>query len=184
MFGYKYAAMLTDFRHDRFDSVFFARHCFTESHCLYAFRQFAAFLCIGSLLFSNVAGWMHVGCVDKTAECCASSSTELADCQNQQATCCNHSHGEHRAYQHDGTTSHKSEDSNSLPVNDDCSHEHDSDRCSICQSFFSLRNGAVTSGLVITDFGDTAEIISCSPVRSCQRVLFDDSISVRGPPRV
>jgi hypothetical protein len=47
-----------------------------------------------------------------------------------------------------------------------------------------LRNGFVTSAPVITDFGDAGEIISLNPVRVCHRTILDDSISVRGPPRV
>ena len=161
---------------------------FFSSRFLYAFRHSTACLCIASLLFSNVAGWLHVGCADSAGSCCAIPATKEADSEASATPCCNHSHGNHGScegeHPHQETASGGSCDSDSTPCQNDGSDEHDSERCSICQSFFSLRNGFVTAAPVITGSGETAEIISRDPVRGCLRIILDDSISVRGPPRV
>ena len=161
---------------------------FFSSRCLYAFRHSSACLCIASLLISNVAGWLHVGCVGSTGSCCTAPRPTVSDSEAEATTCCNHSHGDQGSCQaedqHPETASGGSCHSDSAPCQNDGPDEHDSERCSICQSFFSLRNGFVTSAPVITDFGDAGEIISLNPVRVCHRTILDDSISVRGPPRV
>ena len=161
---------------------------FFSSRCLYAFRHSSACLCIASLLFSNVAGWLHVGCVESAGSCCTALRTNVSNTEADVTTCCNHSHGDQGSCQnenqHPEIASGEAPHSGSTPCQNDGPDEHDSERCSICQSFFSLRNGFVAAAPMITDFGDAAEIISQSPVSTCHRIINHDSISVRGPPRV
>ena len=159
--------------------------CFT-SRCLSSFRQLSACLCISSLLFSNVAGWFHVGCVESGGACCLQNDIDTA-VHAPQLSGCTHSH-RHRALQQ--TEGHRTDcaaenesHSDSVPSQDNRQGEHDSDSCSICQSFFSLRNGSVAVETPTSNFADVSESIVQCPVDAGQGRILCDSISARGPPR-
>ena len=154
---------------------------FQKSRCLFAFRHVPACLCLASLLFSNVAGWLHIGCVESTAGCCGDSSIQLIDRQPDHHRCCDHGHGR-LGHNQDAA---QDPSSAGTPVHqEDCPEEHDSESCSICQSFFSLRNASSTALPLPTVFSEAREITSFIAVCSCKRTILSDSISVRGPPRV
>ena len=155
-------------------------HSLIKSRCVFAFRHLPAFLCIASLLFSNVAGWLHIGCVDSTTGFCVETSSHVADSRPEQTGCCKHAHV--------GDTSQRrspNETSDSQPTrgHDECPRDHDSERCSICQSFFSLRNASGTALPLPTMTSDAVGTIASLTVCVGERTILSDSISVRGPPR-
>jgi hypothetical protein len=148
-------------------------------------RPTIACLTLASLLLSNFAGWVHVGCKDADSTCCFSS---VGSCQ-QQATpsepvpdrsqsthaCCQHDH--RPAEPHHGDEASDSEQP--APVD-----HHDSDRCSVCKGFYTCRLGTVLACDAIVVEMTQAE---STPIRTAPIWSGDplsSSISVRGPPRV
>ena len=153
---------------------------------LYVCRHFSVLLCTISLLIGNVAGWMHLGCVPSSS-CCVQSDVDLAD-ESRQHACCHHSH-RHRATQQD-SGQHQKYDvadffaADSLPAQPGCPDEHDSKRCSICQSFFAARNGASICQPATVDCDVAVEFVTGFEYLADYRDPFWHSISVRGPPQV
>jgi len=148
---------------------------------LFAYRQFPAFLCITSLLVGNMMGWLHVGCVDSVKSCHELTDSKLADVGVRQHGCCHHAHEEHRS---DG----KEDKEDSQPVSssfpDECPQEHDSESCSICQSFFSLRTAAFSAEPALNVCSDVPEFTNFLAVCPASDTSLPASISVRGPPQV
>mgnify|MGYP000290352290 FL=1 len=151
------------------------------SRCLFAFRHLPACLCIASLLFSNVAGWLHIGCVDSTAGSCVETSSSVANSRREQTGCCKHAHVGDSSHRH---SPNETSDSQPTRGHDECPRDHDSERCSICQSFFSLRNASGNASPLPTVTSDAVEIAAFITVCVGERTILSDSISVRGPPRV
>ena len=156
---------------------------------MFPFRHLPACLCIASLLFSNVAGWLHIGCAESAAGCCGDRPGEVCgdrpgeviEQQDGHHGCCGHVHHQLNS---DWDTGKDAQGSETHPVNEDCPERHDSERCSICQSFFSLRNASGNVGPLPAVSSVTVEVNTFIAVRVGKRTIFLDSISVRGPPRV
>ena len=157
-----------------------ACHSFITSRCLFSFRHLPACLCIASLLFSNVAGWLHIGCVGSNAGCCVQTDLGTSDTEPHQTRCCSHTQNGNGSHQH---VSNEPSKANSTPAQGDPPHQHDSERCSICQSFFSLRNASVVPATCLAVFSAAPETAAFITVRFPERTLLAASISVRGPPR-
>jgi len=157
-----------------------AFHSLIKSRRLFAFRNLPACLCIASLLFSNVAGWLHIGCVESTAGFSVETSSSVANSSREQTVCCKHVHVGDSSHRH---SPNETSDSQPTRGHDKCPRDHDSERCSICQSFFSLRNASGTASLLPTVTSDAVEIATLITVCVGERTILTDSISVRGPPR-
>ncbi|MAI69978.1 MAG: hypothetical protein CMM01_03600 [Rhodopirellula sp.] len=133
------------------------------------------------MLFSNVAGWLHLGCVDTATGCCVDSTLDVSHVQTVKLTCCGHSHAATSTQQDQCADSSKSQ---SIPIHDDWHHEHDSERCSLCKSFSTLRSASAPALLLLTDFSVEAETTSLPALAAVERSILTYSISVRGPPQV
>ena len=72
----------------------------------------------------------------------------------------------------------------SLPAQSGCPEEHDSKRCSVCQSFFAARNGAIIYQPATVDYDLAVEFVTGVEYLADYRDPFWHSISVRGPPQV
>ncbi|MGB7342877.1 MAG: hypothetical protein WBD20_01575 [Pirellulaceae bacterium] len=160
-------------------------------------RTLAVYLTLAALLFSNVAGWVHVGCsghltrCGHSAGCCDSTSNvacTLASTTAQQDCC------EHSCCQHDhvaptlppiefpaeiAVDTHAEESDSDTPA-----EQHDSDSCSICQSFFASRHAVTLVDPIVA-----IERLAVT----CDAPLVDDVVgsnplsrshTVRGPPSV
>lgn len=161
---------------------------FLKSRFLYIFRPLTAGLCIAALLFSNVAGWLHVGCADAGRNCCSAQATEDVETKPHTTSCCHSSHGHadtHRTGEpHSHHCADETSETGSEPDHDHAPVEHDHERCSICQNFFTLRNGVVTTAVPTIQAVEAVEVITDNPARIPLPSLLLDSISVRGPPQV
>src|SRR6056297_21470 len=58
---------------------------------LYVSRHLCAYLCIGSLLIGNAAGWLHLGCVESASPCCVEPDVDVAIAESGHRGCCHHS---------------------------------------------------------------------------------------------
>ena len=160
-----------------------------------AIRKLVAIFSIAALLLSNVAGWVHIGCVHSADSCCTTQAAQLpvsaqlsfsAQLPEVQGTghssCgCGHHHHHHSSTgsSEPAQASESTDAADELPIHGD---DHDHDRCSICQSFFASR-----TCVVIADCVQVAELVVCEvnalPIDSVHEFQSAyDSISVRGPP--
>jgi hypothetical protein len=166
-------------------------------------------LAFASLLFGNVAGWVHVGCHHHglIQQCCQNLSIWDSHCCEG---CQDHTDQSHQGCRHVRVALSPSLDSNDAFVKAVAAGqvvaensggtqigqetgvptpgqpmpcERDSQRCSICQSFFTTRTAIVPSSAVVvsqpTDFStqlipDTLQWIASVELTG---------LSVRGPPR-
>ncbi|TWU65480.1 hypothetical protein V7x_10270 [Crateriforma conspicua] len=169
---------------------------------MFPFQRAVASLTVLLLLIGNFAGWVHVGCVS-SSHCMCIGETEL---------CCSddgHGHGTalggHHASGHASDCCHHGHppdvDQCQLPPGEltpdmlaDAADEpsgdsspaksHDSDRCSVCQNFYTARNAApvVVAAVCFGTIGvalDEIWVDVCLP-----RDVSLSSISLRGPPQV
>jgi hypothetical protein len=136
--------------------------------------QFSALLALFALLFGNVAGWLHVGC----AEICEHASQKPAGCATPVAPAADTAHccGGHAAETNRAAGRH--EKSPAVPRN-----SHDSDHCTVCQTFFSQR--AISALFApVGCWQPLSPEPACGSVEPCDLpVALAASISVRGPPR-
>lgn len=123
---------------------------------LASFRILTVYLTLAALLFGNVAGWVHVGCSSHQSGCCAAHCNSSA-LPHDESHCHahaghTHDHGEQGYsdhgccdHAHTGANEHQTTCQSDVNVilaeseSDQPSEPHDSDRCSICQSFFASR---------------------------------------------
>ncbi|WP_148080306.1 hypothetical protein [Roseimaritima ulvae] len=140
------------------------------------------------MLIGNCAGWLHIGCVDSATSCCTGPVADSASDSSHLTACCAHSHCHTEA---DQASRHATESdageataSDSAPGEHPGSQPHDSDHCSICQSFSATRNAAFIVQLPIAGCVHQTHFAPIIPDSVSARSLLGDSISVRGPPRV
>jgi|GEM_PF-3572572 len=119
---------------------------------LASFRILTVYLTLAALLFGNVAGWVHVGCSSHQSGCCVSHcdlSARLHDESHGQTHASHtHDHGEHGCCHHAHTSADEHETTcqsdascaSTESESDQPSEPHDSNRCSICQSFSASRH--------------------------------------------
>ena len=155
-------------------------------------RHLVACVCITSLLISNVAGWMHLGCVESASSCCTPRCSDIAVADAAHSACCGHSHGhcrsrasssQRRPSTNEATSGGDSIPAGSIPRDRGTPHEHDSDGCSICQSFFVSRTAASLDHTPVPTADEPRPFVVRFPQRVFPHNVFSDSISVRGPPR-
>ena len=125
-------------------------------------RYLTTYLVLIALLCSNVAGWVHVGC------CTPTDQSEVAVAQN---CCCRH-----RCERVD--TSEKNSGEQQLP------QEHDPSTCSVCQNFFASRDAVPTVGNEFIWVIASTTRNCVAPDHFVVRESFQNSPSLRGPPRV
>ncbi|MAI30747.1 MAG: hypothetical protein CMM07_03630 [Rhodopirellula sp.] len=159
---------------------------------MFAFRQLTAYLCIASLLLSSVAGWLHVGCVEASSSCCVQASVIITETtitstvgRVEPHACCKHQHRDETHQENESSLDKEQENPQQphVPGNDNHQHKHDSERCSVCQSFFSLRNATTTQYLEPTFSSDATEPASPDRGSVVDLKTWVNGISVRGPPR-
>ena len=144
-------------------------------------------LCIAALLISNVVGWAHFGCVQTASSCCLQSDTKAPVGKVRSESGCHHSCGTSQDHRHAGKDDQETD--GQLPTNQsdstnhDCPEKHDSDRCSICQSFFASRNAAFTMQAVAVSADDQPQLAVLFPGHVRLQECRYGGISVRGPPR-
>ena len=147
-------------------------------------RPTAIFL-IPAMLLGNAAGWVHVGCMH--SPCSVQVSVDLAGTGEASESQSRRSHlACSHACRHPGSESAAKPDCDDRGSSDSSStdepHRHDSDRCSICQQFFTTRHVAVS---LVPPSCIPAEAIS-QWLPGPETDLFcpgsTGSVSVRGPP--
>ncbi|MCO8123089.1 hypothetical protein NHH03_15180 [Stieleria sp. TO1_6] len=129
---------------------------------LFSIRNLTTYFVLTALLFSNVAGWVHVGCVSDSHQANAAQENGGHRCS------CHHDHCNSGPSPADRET---------LPID-----EHDSGSCSICQSFYASRNAVVARDVSITW---TSVLVARLRVVSSSLHLEQtrlSGLSVRGPP--
>lgn len=133
--------------------------------------KLTSILAIASLLFGNVAGWVHIGHHHHSH---GHAHAEVAQVAEQHG-CCHH---HHHCHDDEGATK------ESEPDQDPVHHEHDSDNCSVCRNFFASRHALPTIGQTVA--WQPAEISDALPVVSdlAPQPIFLSGHSSRGPPRV
>ncbi len=155
---------------------------------LYVSRHLCAHLCIASLLIGNVAGWMHLGCVESASSCCVHSDSKVTVTEARRHSCCHHSHGHSTSHAHSAglrqDTNQRLPADNANPAEQGCPDDHDSDRCSICQSFFASRHAAFIVQLPLFGTDHQPRRVVIHPSRWQLQQTVWNGISVRGPPRV
>ncbi|WP_417750193.1 hypothetical protein [Rosistilla oblonga] len=127
-------------------------------------RILTTYALLAALLLSNVAGWLHVGCChpsDLASADPAAAATHACGCQH---------------HCHSGPTDEESDPDSDAPP------EHDSDRCSVCQSFFASRFAAIANAdtIVWTPLA-TERLRFRRDVVSIESLSLN-GLSVRGPP--
>jgi hypothetical protein len=148
-------------------------------------RPTIACLTLASLLLSNFAGWVHVGCADADSTCCFSSvgpsrqqaqRSELVRDRSQSThACCHHNHRPAEPLHGDEA----GDSDQPTPVD-----HHDSDRCSVCKGFYTCRLGTVlTCDVIVVEMTQVDSTPIC-PAPTWSGDPLYSSISVRGPPRV
>ncbi len=108
---------------------------FCRNRPLIPLRTLTTYLVLVALLFSNVAGLVHVGCADSPVAC-QQSTDDHAETKHH---CCHHSHCA-------STT--EREDHSERPQSSSPCDQHDSDRCSVCQTFFATRHAVPVIALM------------------------------------
>ena len=138
---------------------------------LYSLRHLTTYLVLAILLFSNVAGWVHVGCYGSgNHQVSAESEPKAHSC------CCKH-HCESEDASKDDSKGDKSNSDESKPAD-----EHDSDHCSVCHGFFASRHSAIVIGDVIVWSPADAERMCFERNDVLAESIFLSGLSVRGPP--
>ena len=150
-------------------------------------RQTTALLCVASLLLGNVAGWMHVGCAGvadhtKAAVACASSDRAALHTGVGTHQCCYHSTERLNASEQ-ARASDPIQDAPS-PIEHHCPIEHDTDRCSICQNFFTSRDTATIAEPTLVEFQQLVEFSLPTPGQLLAVSRRCRNIFTRGPPSV
>ncbi|WP_145349816.1 hypothetical protein [Roseimaritima multifibrata] len=111
-------------------------------------RILTVYLTLAALLFGNVTGWVHVGCSSHPAGCCSTNAVnpgETSTGEHGSHSCCHHNHGD--TCQADALAHTDKPDEKHDPAQP--TEEHDSDRCSICQSFFASRHAIMLADAVV-----------------------------------
>ena len=150
---------------------------------LTSFRILTVYLTLAALLFSNFAGWVHVGCSnhhgDHHTGCCSPASAvavKSAESDRGRHSCCCHHHGSDCTADTDTATK---------PESDPPTHQHhDSDRCAVCQNFFASRHAVTVVDAVVA----IERIAVSRGVAPVDDVFAPNHLSpshtVRGPPSV
>ncbi|MGB1925511.1 MAG: hypothetical protein ACPHL6_03220 [Rubripirellula sp.] len=141
-------------------------------------KALQAHLCLIALLLSNVAGWVHLGCVETAQNCHTLDSAKVEQQVTAGDGCCHHHHGQPHS-----SESSSASDRESHPSDHGHSPDHDSQQCHICQSFLTLRQ-AVSLPVVEANTVETPStriLVYSSAERAVSAI--GNSISVRGPPK-
>ncbi|WP_146516059.1 hypothetical protein [Rubripirellula amarantea] len=136
-------------------------------------RPLTTCLLLVTLLLSNVAGWVHVGCCDASPD----SSVASEQSEATTASCCCHSH----CHSRQPTDTTPPGESSTTPQD---SVPHDSDSCHVCQNLFAFRHAILTTSptmvwepLAIPSERPELDEVSFEPI-------FLSGLSGRGPPSV
>ncbi|WP_145302067.1 hypothetical protein [Crateriforma conspicua] len=172
---------------------------------MFPFQRAVASLTVLLLLIGNFAGWLHVGCVS-SSHCECVGETELCcsgDVHGGQvhvaagtrhhtsghtAECCDHGHpadAQQCQLPPGELTPEMLADAADAPSGDSSpGKSHDSDRCSVCQNFYTARHAAPVV-IAAVCFGTIDVALDEIWVDVClPREVSLSSISLRGPPRV
>ncbi|QEF99159.1 hypothetical protein Mal15_32190 [Stieleria maiorica] len=157
------------------------------NQALFLLRHSCVYLCIASLLIGNLAGWTHVGCVEANHACCQRIEVEATRPESPRHACCHHSHADGASHAHHSSsscTTERTPEAHTDGSDHGCPDGHDSDRCSVCQSFFASRHAAfiVQPTALAPEISVQTSVHVRKTVRAVERLCR--SISVRGPPRV
>ncbi|MEM6471795.1 MAG: hypothetical protein AAF802_19705 [Planctomycetota bacterium] len=147
-------------------------------------QQLTGYLCIIALVAGNLLGWAHVGCVHGviTTQQSQHENSEPERADVKRVHCCSR-HGCRFSAKRDTQPGPKTDHRDCPAEGGDCGHEHDSDRCSICQGFLDCRSGVTT--FIIAEFSSeapTASIAFRSDAPFAE--AWQRELVVRGPPRV
>ena len=142
-------------------------------------KAIQAYLCLFALLFSNVAGWVHLGCVATTSGFQVREVSDLPKQLQSARGCCHH----HRLSEASPAKGHASSNKKPKRSGQDHRSNHDSQQCHICQSFLTLRQASHF-------------LVSISPIVEAPSIRFvtqptenevgsaiGNGISGRGPPK-
>ena len=164
---------------------------FYEARFLQLTRVLTVCLTLAALVFSNVAGWVHVGCASQWSACCSDSCDDSDGSPAKKTvpdrSCCRHHGGASCQTQATEPLDEKPADpqqSDSQQSDSQQSDPHDSDRCSICQNFFTSRHAVPAAVVEVA----SAPMVVCQTAVVVDKVFAPNSLlrsdTVRGPPRV
>jgi len=150
-----------------------------EESSLSLLQRIGSILCIFALLFSNVAGFVHLGCSQASSDI-PHTHQQFAGASDDHHHHCGHSHS-HAASEE---TSHTSPSEQSCPHDSDPSDHHDRDTCNLCQSLYTNEDGVtvVDSPAPIIELAQ-AELTHLFNEIFCDQILLSLKL-VRGPPQV
>jgi hypothetical protein len=116
---------------------------------------------LASLLISNVAGLVHIGCTS-SSPCSITHQAEIPACT------CGRKHSDSAQQAKQG----------SQPT-----EEHDADDCSICKNFFAIRNAIACLAVVINWKPVPTQQLNSAADRNPTVADYSGGPSVRGPPQ-
>ena len=154
--------------------------CMTKGLHLSLLQRIGSIICIFALLFSNVAGFVHLGCT-QSASGKPHTHPHLSDTSHDHHHHhCGHSHS-HAVSDVDNQTS---SGDNSWPQDSRHSDHHDEDTCHVCQSLYNHDDSAISteSQDSIIELAQTERTCLYDKI-FCGELLVGLKL-VRGPPQV
>lgn len=162
------------------------------------FRPLTTCLVLASLLLSNVAAWVHVGCCETPADQPTSAWAAEAQVDPVQgiagkgiagkaavesaSCCCKRSCAAPSSTVAAPVAT--PDDSAGQPGAPSHEHEHDSDTCHVCQTFHASRHAVVVTGDAFVWMTATITRLRCHGDEEARVDLYRTELSVRGPPSV
>ena len=154
--------------------------CMAKGLHLSLLQRIGSITCMFALLFSNVAGFVHLGCTQTSSEA-PHTHHHLSDTSHDHHHHkCGHSHSHAVSDVADLASS----GGHSCPQDSQHSDHHDEDTCHVCQSLYNHDDSAI-----VTESPESI-IELAQTERTC---LYDETLSgglhlglnlVRGPPQV
>ena len=154
--------------------------CMTKGLHLSLLQRIGSIICIFALLFSNVAGFVHLGCT-QSASGKPHTHQHLSDTSHDHLHHhCGHSHS-HAVSDVDNQTS---SGDHSWPQDSRHSDHHDEDTCHVCQSLYNHDDSAISteSQDSIIELAQTERTCLYDKI-FCGELLVGLKL-VRGPPQV
>ncbi len=151
--------------------------CMTKGIHLSLLQRIGSITCMFALLFSNVAGFVHLGCT-QTSSKVPHTHHHLSDTSHDHQ--CGHSH----SHAVSDVANQTSSGDQSCPQDSHHSDHHDEDTCHVCQSLYNHDDSAIA-----TESPDSIiELAQAERTRLydeifCSELLLGLNL-VRGPPQV
>ena len=154
--------------------------CMTKGSHLSLLQRIGSIICTFALLFSNVAGFVHLGCIQNSFRTPHTHQHRSDTSHDHHHRHCGHSPSHAVSDLADQTSS----GDHSCPQDSHHSHHHDEDTCHVCQSLYNNDDSAIAteSPDSIIELAQTER--TCLYYETfCGRLHLGLNL-VRGPPQV